>query len=385
MTKRIRKTFLLVVLVALPPIGGAFIYANRQQFMQDESNGAVAPLGRMNVQRAAHTATLLRTGEILIAGGMEKAEGVETNTNSAELFDPRNATFRSTGSMTAARGGHTATLLDNGDVLITGGFDQGQALNTAEIYHPETSTFTATGQMSVPRDRHVATQLQDASVLITGGTPVSSNTAHASAEIYEPTSGVFRQVGNMTTARSAHSATLLNDGTVLIAGGSMQQFDNVLSSAEIYYPATRSFLLIGNMTAPRHKHAATLLSDGRVLMTGGSYDARELGGRQASSELYDPKQRAFHSTGSMTRARFKMPTAVLALGSGNVLVAGDGEYLEMYQPSAGVYGTASGGIGEAWMYACAVKLGDGNVLITGGYNSAMTVTSGAWLYRPKRA
>jgi hypothetical protein len=88
----------------------------------------------MNAARALHTATLLASGEVLIAGGI--STGFTGELASAELYNSTTGRFTLTGSMATARDSHTATLLTNGEVLVAGGFNSSGDTASAELYHP---------------------------------------------------------------------------------------------------------------------------------------------------------------------------------------------------------------------------------------------------------
>jgi len=156
---------------------------------------------------------------VLIVGGQDSTAGV--NLNSAELYDPATGTFNVTGSMAATRLGHTATLLANGKVLMAGGDDVATCCPTtpsAEVFDPTTGQFSHTGNMNTDRYDHTATLLNDGKVLLAGGT--QGNGALASAELFDPTTGQFSTVGNMKSGRmSGHTATRLSNGAVVITGG----------------------------------------------------------------------------------------------------------------------------------------------------------------------
>ena len=191
----------------------------------------------MNFTRVHATATLLANGMVLIAGGYNGAIPATppptdpdagffytgTFPATAELYDPGTGTFTATGSLNAAREGHTATLLPNGLVLITGGNDSDlslQRLASAELYDPGAGTFTAAASMAVPREGHTATLLPNGMVLIAGGNPgtypaTDSGYNPASAELYDPGTGTFTATGSLNTARDNHTATLLQNGMVL--------------------------------------------------------------------------------------------------------------------------------------------------------------------------
>jgi hypothetical protein len=249
----------------------------------DPKTGTFSRTGSMAVDRYLHTATLLRDGRVLIAGGYNLKLGAFAG---SELYDPKTGKFSATGSMSAPRIGDTATLLPNGLVLIAGGYSDGFSLASAELYDPTTGKFRPTGSMSVDRDNHTATLLADGRVLIAGGFHNNGdpNNSYASAEIYDPRSGTFSPTGAMTTGRTGHVATLLADGRVLVTGGDGRS--GKLGSAEVYDPTTGSFSPTDGMDAPYD--TATRLSDGSVLMTGGSIGV--VGGSEAlaTAELYRP-------------------------------------------------------------------------------------------------
>jgi uncharacterized repeat protein (TIGR01451 family) len=185
---------------------------------------------------------------------------------SAEIYDPALGTWSPTASMSIVRGQHTATLLSDGRVLVSGGPEEGGISppppSSAEIYDPVLGTWSLTGPMSADHRLHTATLLPDGRVLVSGGFTFV-RVVSASAEIFDPALGTWSLTGSMSAERAQHTATLLPDGRVLVSGGR-------LASAEIYDPALGTWSLTASMNTSRSRHTATLLPDGRVLVSGGA-------------------------------------------------------------------------------------------------------------------
>ena len=237
----------------------------------------------MATVRYIHTATLLNDGTVLVAGG---ESDINVALASAERFDPRAGVFSPTASMRTARIGPTATLLNDGTVLVAGGgrFDaisnSTVPFASAELFDPANNTFTPTGSMTTGRFFHTATLLSDGTVLIAGGSDSGGNAA-STAELFDPASKTFAPTGGMTMARFAHSATRLPDGTVLVTGGTN------FATAELFEPTMTTFTLTGSMGTARWGPTATLLDDGSVLVISGM-DAHNDGLR--SAELFRLRQ-----------------------------------------------------------------------------------------------
>jgi hypothetical protein len=271
------------------------------------------------------TATLLNDGNVLIAGGgsfVSTGSGSDVLTT-AELYDPATGGLTDTGPALQGVIAPAAVRLSDGRVLLAGGkiYNQGGAPTAAaEIYNPSSGTFSFTGSMTTPRYNHSATLLQDGDVLIAGGSASSvTGVPLATAELYNPASGTFSAIGRMNTAHANHTATLLADGRVLIAGGSNQPptaKNSVTAVAETYDPSNRTFARTGAMQAPREFHQATRLSNGEVMVAGGDDSLNVL----ASTEVYDPTSGTFRTDATMAVPRDNF-TATL-LSNGDVLVAG---------------------------------------------------------------
>ena len=276
------------------------------------------------IARSGHTATLLKNGTVLIAGGAASA--------SAQTFDPITRTIATTGSMVTPREHHSATLLKDGTVLIAGGQSAGHSLASAEIFDPSTGKFSSTAGMHEARTSQAAALLPDGRVLICGGS------TDETAEIYDPREKTFLSASHMILAMPSVQSVTLIDGSIFLLGAAD-------TPAEIFHPDS------GTFTATEAQHLggpATLLNDGEVLIVGAkgmeifnplaniffSADAPPAGKAAAcvllaggkvlvigaSTQIYDPESQSF-TPGPVLKGPQSETTATL-LDNGNVLVAG---------------------------------------------------------------
>ena len=344
--------------------------------LYDPGTGAFSLTGSMASGRVGHTETLLPDGKVLLAGGLESNDP-NPFYSTAELYDPGTGTFSPAGKnivdgqgymmgihawhtatlltsephvvliiggapfdpysagssefyyidwgefnvagevykMITERSEHTATLLLNGKVLVTGGSDtNGEYLDSAELYtRNEVDAFSATGSMTTRRAGHTATLLPDGKVLVVGGWG-TDDVPRSSWELYDPATGMFSTSGSMAIARADHTATLLLNGKVLIAGGS-DRHGVPHASAELYDPATGMFSTTGSMTTARANHTATLLTNGKVLIVGGYSD---VDGVLSSAEIYDPETGTFSANVPINNPSYSLRITKAGAGSGAV-------------------------------------------------------------------
>jgi WD40 repeat protein len=339
--------------------------------------------GSLHDPRAFQTATLLRDGTVLIAGGTDGTKALST----AEIYHPASGTFAKTSQMSTPRLHGTATLLSDGKVLIAGGEDAaGTVLASAEIFDPATGSFTPTGDMSTPRRDAAAAVLADGRVLIVGGNDGSATPASAilaSAEIYNPFSGVFTLTGRMSTPREGMTATPLGGdqtGAVLVAGGTGP--DGPLGSSENYDPSSGIFGAPEDMGSLRADPTACRLPSGDVLLVGGHGTDQSADSPALIYHTYF----AWTSTTSLNDGRTFGAAATLP--NGLVLVAGGLDHAGKYLSAVDVYNSQSsitsfvGDLKHSLAGLTATTLQDGSVLIAGGEDSPVSAVPEAMIYGP---
>lgn len=309
----------------------------------------------LSVERAGHTATLLPSGKILIAGGINASGPL----GSLEVYDPVADSIVTLNTVIVPRFNHSATLLESGDVLLVGGITTGSvSTNSVQVVNPVTDQIYSLS-MSVARTSHTATKLKDGRVMIAGGEnaggPISSTeifsggaissgpamgytrashsanvlpdgdvlftmgigTGMGNAEIYDYQSGAFGSAIGVWTARLLHKAAETHGG-ILINGG----FDgtNTIFKPEFFNYHTRTFVQLPNSLPVRDAHRSVTLSDGRVFMLGGA----KVGVALETTGVYDPMTLSLAPAYDLSFARQDHSATVLA-DDRIVIIGGGGD------------------------------------------------------------
>lgn len=325
----------------------------------------------MSVGRANHSAVVLGNGDVLLSGGWSSYTEI---TPTSDVFNGDR--FQGGGTMIEARTRHAAAPIAGG-ALIAGGFDGEDALATTEIYSAGSRSFRPGPQLAEGRDFVAMAPLQDGRVLITGGLSYDSagRAIYASSqELYDPLTNTLRETSGTTSQRRAgHTATTLQDGRVLIVGGLPGSGQGrAPPAAELFDPETETFRFSkGQPQRTRQSHSAVLLESGVVLL---------IDGGTSILEIFDPKTEQFFFAGGASATRRSQAAAAVA-GDGRVLLTGGfdqsptGDFIaltliDVYEPDRGDTGRVvrSGVLfPESRAGHSASTLPDGRILFAGGF------------------
>ncbi len=318
---------------------------------------------------------LLKDGNVLTMSGA----GVPY-VSSSEIYDTVLNDWLYSGHVNVPRDQFEAVLLDDGQVLITGGqFGPGSGpTGSTELYNPITQTWSITDSLSIPRQTPLTVKLKNGKVLATGGLQT------AATELYDPITHTWEMLTETHVQRAGNNREiiLLDNGKVLVIGSPYE----ATVVTELFDPATNTWSLTGNLIIPRKYGTLTKLTDGRVLLVNGINDT----GYTTDAEIYDPMTEKWTSVAPLTYTRHL--ANAITLDDGRVLVAGGGNEkdadmtkTEIYNPNTNTWSIdASLHVGHHT--ADMVKLKDGKVLIGGGYDSFTygTQTNVTEVYTPEQ-
>ena len=355
--------------------------------------------------RIGHSVTTLKNGMILVVGGQIPIEKSNQNplllcenpdetvpsvgptkryycedgaVTLTEIYDPVNDSWKKSSALLTSRWGHTATLLDDGRVLVAGGKNNSSPAVESEIFDPDTETWVSAGQMIYERTDHTASLLSDGRVLIAGGftyVPISYS------EIYDVENG-WVKTENLMGPRHMHSAVPLNDGQVLVIGGKAGLFTN-LTRVELYDSDSGSWSIKGKMPVALWGHTAIPLDCENVLIVGGK---RNDGSSFNLAYLFNTSTGGYQTTGKMNVPRFAH--SATKISGGSVVVTGG--YINPSFQSDSVEILKSNKVGSyEWVPAkpipvplerhSAIYIGGGRLFITGGWNGS-SAASDTWIF-----
>ncbi len=323
----------------------------------DDSDAVTIQAPALQTPRSYHSSITLDDGRVLVVGGYSSGGAA---LRSAEVFDASSGQWSPAGNMSVGRVHHTAIKLNDGRVLIAGGISGTTVLASTELWDPATGAFVSGPSLNQKRYMFAGARMQDGRVLVMGGLHQVNTTELFTAEIYDPSTNAWSFAQNMQTVRRNNLALALSDGTVITLGGSAFGVSNGSKLVERYDPATDQWSSAGFLQQRRSWSQAAQLADGRVLV---------VGGYQNTAELWDPSSETSASTGS-TVGTHKSGARLVIVGNEAVVVGGlDGSnptaQVERFEPGTQTWSsidllqTARGHHGLS-------LLNSGDLLVSGG-------------------
>lgn len=319
-------------------------------------------------RRAAHTATNLPDGSVMVVGGCV-VDGCEIATDSVLELAP-DGSISSGPAMSTPRAGHVALPLPDGSVFVAGGFSgEGQLpLATTEIRrgdHP----WESSGEMRLGRGGNAAALLGNGSPIIIGGW-LGQQRYTATTEILDLESHSFASGPNLPEPLDGLAAVTLKDGSVLVTGGQARP-GVATGMAVLISDDGHRVSQIGPLSEPRFKHTMVVLPSGEALVIGGTSDDREL---LASTELYDPTTKTFRKGPRLINPRYKLAGSAAVLPDGRVVVGGGGIGVELVHPDSNSSVLLAPFTRRTSSFATINLLGD-DIINIGGYDERIQLTN----------
>lgn len=324
--------------------------------------------------RAVHRATLLDDGRVLITGGCTETGcgGFDAGRRS-EIYDAGH--LEPGPVMATPRASGTATLLDDGRVLLTGGYPgEGEAPTpAAEVFDPTTNEFSAVGDLRRARADHTATLLPDGRVLVAGGFDAAGR-ALADSEIFDPETGEFTQGPDLSAPRAAHVAVPI-DGAVVVVGGTTDS--QGLATTDVF--RSGRWRPGPHLLTPRVKMGAAAVGRSVLFVVGGATDV-EGRTRLDSTELVNMRTGQVTAGPRLLDGEYKLDGAIATLPDGRVVVPA-GRALEVYDARSASLTPLDVTTYDARSFRTMTPIGEDQVLVVGGYDEAIAPTDQAVLVR----
>ncbi len=269
----------------------------------------------MKHPRAHHQMILLNDDRILVIGGFHQ--------KSCEIFNPVTKAWTFTDSLTFRRDWRfTANKLQNGQIIVVGGLKIDTpglyTLKHCEIFDPLIEKWMVIDSLEIERKGHSAIVMNDGRLLVSGG--FNSFGTIVQCEIYDPVTGKWSLTGSLNIPRIGHSSVLLSNGKVLVIGGS--SVDSLfIFTCELFDPVTENWEIVGVTNFPHADHASIRLAENLILLAGA-------GVGPASWELFNTK--TFSSIHVSTLPFQKYESTFHSLLDGRIISVGGWTYEAMW-------------------------------------------------------
>ena len=271
--------------------------------------------------------------------------------------------------LSGPRDGHTAHALGDGNVVLIGGYaGEGEPpLSSVELYEAHSGGIRRLDDLNQRRGGHASALLAGDRVLVVGGW-IARRTYTRSAEIVDVSSGSVTEAKPLPVALHAMDAVTLADGRVLVTGGQLEGGEGT-DGAWIYDESSNSWSATGLMIGRRFKHFSVLLPDGSVLVIGGTTDDLEI---LATTEIYDPVSGTFTPGPDLVEPRYKLPGGAVVVDGDHVIVGGGGQTIESIDLVTQTSMVLED-LGSQGSFATTTTIGDGGVLVLGGYDRSISL------------